>query len=58
MFLLLNRVAGTPPFLVDSVDLTKENIREVRVNMFSRLFKGLLDEPKKLIENLLQKDQR
>lgn len=47
-----------PPFVVDSVDLTKENIREVRLNAFPRTFKGLADEPKKLIKELLQKDQR
>ncbi len=53
-----NRLAGAPPFVVDSVDLTKENIIEVRINVFTRILKGILDEPKKLIQQLLQKDQR
>ena len=55
---LYHRLGGTPPFAVESLDLTKENIKKVRFSFPSRLFKGMAEEPKKLIQLLLQKDQR
>lgn len=55
--MLYTLLGGTPPFLVDSLDLTKENIKKVRLSFPTRMFKGVSEESKHLVSQLLQKDQ-
>ena len=52
---LLPSLSGGSPFLVDSLDLTRDNIRSARFSLSSKYFS---DQTKDLISKLLVKDGR
>ena len=56
--LLYTFIGGTATFLVDSLDLTKDNICSVRYTFPTKSFKGVSDAAKQLIAGLLVKDKR
>ena len=56
--LLYILIGGTSPFLVDSVDLTKDNICSVRYTFPSKNFKAVSVRVKEMISGLLVGDQR
>lgn len=55
---LSHSLGGSSPFLVDSLDLTKDNIVNLRYSFPNKNFKDVSEEAKQLVSQLLVKDKR
>ena len=55
---LLRSLGGSSPFLVDSLDLTKDNIINTRLSFPAKTFRGVSESAKDLIAKLLVKEKR
>ena len=51
-------LCGTSPFLVDSVDLTKDNILSVRYSFHVKYFKEVSSNAKDLVAKMIVKEKR
>ena len=57
MFISLS-LGGSPPFLVDSLDLTKDNIVNLRYSFPVKYFRDVSEGAKELLRQLLVSDKR
>ena len=54
----LHSLGGTSPFLVDSLDLTKDNILSVRYSFPVKHFREVSNSAKDLISKMIVKNKR
>lgn len=55
---LLSRLGGSSPFLVDSLDLTKDNIVNVRFSFPVKSFREVSEGAKQLCSQLMVREKR